>query len=374
MRFQSFAKILLVVFSLSALFGAASMAASKLAIQDLAQYWAAAHLINQNPYSPDLVTAFEKSCGLPTSPPPLITKMPPWALLFVLPLGFLGYYNAFAAWAVLSVVVVMGCTRAVWNLYSPPPSMAPLLLPLLFGPTFVLLILGQWTVLVLLGITLFLITVERRQDWLAGASLLLVLGKPHVPLLYLIVVALWAVRSKRWAIGYSSALALGIASVASFAMNPHIFVQFVQRSTLVVNETVPYPNLGGMLYVVSGHHILALLPQVIGVIWLVFYWRKHRVDWDWKTDGMIVLLVSVASSYYSYPYDEVMVLPALLGAFVGGNRRIFLAGFAAVNLGYAVYIFNVGGKFTYMYLWWTASGWLVTYILSQRFRPVKVAT
>jgi hypothetical protein len=138
----------------------------------------------------------------------------------------------------------------------------------------------------------------------------------------------------------------------------------------VVGETYPYPNVGGLLFATSGHHVLALLPQLIGVVWLLFYWWQHRSDWDWKTNGMLVLLCSVACSYYSYPYDEILVLPALIAAFANGNRRIFLAGFVTTNLAYVVYLFQIAGKFGFgpLFLSWTATAWLLTYALSQTRR------
>jgi len=363
--------LLLIVLMLGVLFAAALAAASALPVQDLAQYWAAAHLVTKNPYSLELTTSFERSAGVVSVAPPLVTKIPPSAIMLVLPLGFLGYKAAFALWSVMSIVVIAGCARAVWDLFTPTPSLAPALLSLLFGPTVVILMLGQLTVLVLLGITLFLILAARKRDWLAGASLLLVVAKPHVVFLFLLAVLLWILYSKRWKILVSGTVAFSAATVAAIAINPHIYAQFMDRTRLVVHETESYPNLGGALYAASGHHVLALVPQLIGLIWLAFYWRKHRVEWDWKSDGMIVLLVSVATSYYSYPYDEVLVLPALLAAFANGkNRRMFLVGLLATNLGYALYISNVAGHFKlgYMFLWWPASAWLVTYVLSQHPR------
>jgi hypothetical protein len=374
MRFQRTLSALLILFVIGVLFIAALMAASALPVQDLAQYWAAAHLVTRNPYSLPLTTAFEKAAGISSSVPPLITKIPPWAIMLVLPLGLMGYKTTFAVWAVMSIIVVAGCAHAAWRLSGAPPSIAPAVLCLLFGPTVVLLMLGQLTVLVLLGVTLFLFLAERRRDWLAGAALLLVLGKPHVVLLFLLALVFWTIQHKRWSIILSGGLSLAAASTVAVALNPHIFAQFVERSTLVVHETDPYPNLGGILYLVSGQHMLALLPQVIGVIWLVFYWRKHRADWDWKTHGMTVLIVSVVCSYYSYPYDEVLALPALLLAYASGNRRIFLGGFVAVNLGYVIYLSSVVRGLSYMFLGWTASGWLVTYILSRSFSRVRSST
>ena len=108
--------LLLIALMLGALFVAALAAASALPVQDLAQYWAAAHLVTKNPYSLELTTSFERSAGVVSAAPPLVTKIPPSAIMLVLPLGFLGYKTAFALWAVMSIVVIAGCARAVWGL------------------------------------------------------------------------------------------------------------------------------------------------------------------------------------------------------------------------------------------------------------------
>jgi hypothetical protein len=373
MRSKSIPTAALITFVVGVLFVAALMAASVLPPQDFTAYWAAAHLVRQDPYSAHLVSTFERVSGIGAPNPPLLLRNPPWAIPFILPLGMFSYRVAFAWWTVFSVVVVTGCVAAVWRRIEKPESLFSILFPLIFGPTIVLLMLGQWTVLVLLGITGFLISIERRQDWLAGAFLLLVMGKPHVALLFLLAIGLWIFQTRRWKISYSTALSLAVSSVVVLTLNPHVFTQFLERTREVVDERVPYPNPGGMLYTISGHHMLAILPQIVGVLWLLTYWCRRRLVWDWNTDGMLVLVSSIACSYYSYPYDEVLVLPALVTAFVTGNKRIFLVCFAFINLGYGFYLFQIAGilGFGYMFLWWTGAGWLVTYWLSSNRRFVS---
>jgi hypothetical protein len=167
---------------------------------------------------------------------------------------------------------------------------------------------------------------------------------------------------------------LATASIIVVAMNPRIFAQYLDSATQFVHETRTYPNLGGILYLASGRHNLAFVPQLLGVIWLLWYWWRNRSAWDWKEQGLVVLLVSLACSYYSFPFDEIMAIPALMAGFAHGNRFIFLAGFALTNLGYAIYISNVAQSYqlTYMFLSWTASAWLITYLLSRAFsHPVR---
>jgi Glycosyltransferase family 87 len=373
MHIKNFLAIALAVSSGAALFFAAFQAASALPAQDLAQYWSAAHLVRQDPYSFQAVALFERSQGVSSASPPLVIKNPPWAILFILPLRFFGYRVSFALWAVFSLIGAVSCSRAIWQMYAPANSLVSILLPLLFGPTIVLLLLGQWTILVLIGVTLFLILAERGRDWMAGASLLLVAGKPHIALLFLIAVALWSIQRKRWRILYSAALAMAASCVAIVAINPHIFSQFLKRTGQVVGETESYPNAGGILYALTGNHILALLPQLLGLLWLLFYWFQHRDEWDWKRHGMLVLAASVACSYYSYPYDEILVLPVLIAAFLTGRRGIFYLCFGATNLGYAIYLLQIAGSFgfNYMFLSWTATAWLVTYVASTAWPPMQ---
>jgi hypothetical protein len=227
--------------------------------------------------------------------------------------------------------------------------------------------LGQFTVLLLLGATLFCLFVRKGRDWLAGASLLLVVSKPHTTLLFLIAIALWIVFAKRWVVLISGLLAFTTSSIAAVAINPHIFEQFRERSLLVVHETESYPNLGGMLYSVSGMHVVALVPQIAGIVWIFFYWRKQRFGWNWEREGMFVLLVSVTCSYYSYPYDEILALPALITAVAVGNRKAFAIAFVITECAYAAYISNFAGRFGYgyMFLWWTALGWLASVLLAK---------
>ena len=91
---------------------------------------------------------------------------------------------------------------------------------------------------------------------------------------------------------------------------------------------------------------------------------------------MVILLVSLACSYYSFPFDQIVLLPALIAAYTNGNRRIFLAAFIATDLGFAFYISNLAGKFGfgYMFLWWTAGAWLITYVIALKTRSDQTMT
>jgi hypothetical protein len=377
MRFQKILSILLIAFAAGLLFLAAFIASSTLRVQDLAQYWAGAHLVRENPYSEMLVTNFERASGYSMNSPAMVMRNPPSAFPLVLSLRYMNYNVAFAFWTLLSILIVAGCARASSSFSgNSESSLAPAFLCLLYGPTVALLLVGQIAVLVLLGVTLFLVMVERKRDWLAGAFLSLTFVKPHVVLLFLIGILFWSQRTRRWVVLLSLALSLAAASGVTLLLNPHVFIQYIAFVREFAGETMPYPNIGGLLYVISGYRDLAFLPQIAGLVWLGFYWNKHRLGWDWKSHGMVVLLVSVACSYYSFPFDQIILLPALIAAYTNGNRRIFFAAFIATDLGFAFYISNLAGKFGfgYMFLWWTAGAWLITYVIALKTRPNQTMT
>lgn len=372
---QNIFVLLILLSTLAVIFVIAEGYTATKPVQDMVQFWAAARLIEQNPYSLPLVWKMERSVGtrLPADDA-YIVRNPPWSLLFFLPLRPLSYPAAYGAWTVLSIILILGCGRALWRFYAPRDSLLPAFLCLLFGPTFFLLDLGQSTVLVLLGITMFLLALQRENDWLAGSALVLVSIKPHIALLFLLAVALWAAWHRRWKIFAAGSLALLVSTGIVVLINPHIFGQYLQFVRVFTNERAPYPNLGGLLYLASGWRRLALLPEAAGLVWLGFYWWFRRDSWDWKTDGSIVLLVSLACSYYSYGYDEIIALPALLAAAACGNRRILLAGLVLTNVAFAMHLTRTAERMGlgYMFMGWTACAWLLTYLLSQRHAPEPV--
>ena len=375
MRFQKILSFLLIAFAAGLLFLAAFIASSALRVQDLAQYWAGAHLVRENPYSETLVTDFERASGYSMNSPAMVMRNPPSAFPARPPAAlhelqrcvrFLDTLEHSYSCGLRSRFVVFQWQFRV--LHSPPRFLC-----LLYGPTVALLLVGQIAVLVLLGVTLFLVMVERKRDWLAGAFLSLTFVKPHVVLLFLIGILLWSLRTRRWAVLLSLALSLAATSGVTLLLNPHVFIQYIAFVREFAGETMPYPNIGGLLYVISGYRDLAFLPQIAGLVWLGFYWKKHRLGWDWKSHGMVVLLVSVACSYYSFPFDQIILLPALIAAYTNGNRRIFFAAFIATDLGFAFYISNLAGKFGfgYMFLWWTAGAWLITYVIALKTGRIK---
>jgi hypothetical protein len=51
---------------------------------------------------------------------------------------------------------------------------------------------------------------------------------------------------------------------------------------------------------------------VVAVVWVVFYWCRHRSDWLWAERLPLVLIVSLTTSAYTWTFDQVVFLPAII--------------------------------------------------------------
>lgn len=316
--------------------------------RDIQSFWAAAKQVKQNPYGAGM-------------------RNPPWAIPFVLPLGFFEYPTAFGVWTVTTLILIAGCGRVLWGVFATVPSLLPAVLTLVFGPTFCLLLMGQLDALTLAGLTLFLWAIRQNRHFLAGTSLLLVSIKPHIVLLFLFAVVLWAVRTRGWTVLAGAGLAVTVSTILVVLINHNVLSQYLQCVRSFTSYKDTDPNISGLIYEFSGRRSLALIPEIVGIVWLGFYFWRRRDDWDWNREGLLCILVSVLCSYYSFPYDEVVVLPAvLLCAATGIRTRLFVL-FALINFGYYLYLSNTAGGWGFgsLFLSWTGTAWLIAYLVSR---------
>ena len=105
---------------------------------------------------------------------------------------------------------------------------------------------------------------------------------------------------------------------------------------------------------------------VAGVLWLVYYWQRHKHSWNWTERLPILLLVSVATSAYAWTFDQVVLLPALMQSagwlvrrpltrYLGGLIIVYV-GINAVNLAGKIFVLN---DFWYF---WMAPLFSLTYL------------
>jgi hypothetical protein len=354
---------------------------------DFIEYWAAARLLvtGGNPYSPVELFEVQRALGW-SQHEPLIMWNPPWTLFFTAPLGLLDYGTAQFVWVMLHVVTISVGARMLWQTYggSLQRSWWALFVVLTFAPTYLVLLMGQIGPLILLGLIIFLQTVNRRSWSIAGLSLSLVSIKPHLLYLFWLALVVWLLRGRRWKFLGGWIIGAIITGLAPLFVDPAIYSRYVE---LLKNADVirPFqyatPSLGlalGKLLSVEDDW-LRWTPSVLGAIWALSYWRKKAARWEWNDQLPIILLVSVATTSFVWSFDHIVLLPAVIQGAVWLSRspsltlsRSLIVLHIVLNMGIMMLRVPVPSDFWYF---WVAPIYLIFYLYARSIlRPAAAAS
>ena len=284
--------------------------------RDSIQYWAAGTLLvhENNPYSVPDVQALESSQGY-SATRPLMLRTPPWSVWMVLPEGLLSSYWAWILWMSILLASLLLSMRIAWKLYgdsSPPPNVF-IIVGYIFAPVAACLVAGQLGMVLLLGISLFLL-LERDHPFVAGAALLLPMAKPHIFAPVWLILAIWVISRRKWSVLAGTATAFLLANGIALAFDPGIFSHYREmlHQQAIQNEFIP--TLSGVIRAIFFRRLfwVQFAPMPLGVLWSVWFYSRNWCRWSWLNHGLTLLVVSLLTTPYSWITDEVVLLPAIL--------------------------------------------------------------
>jgi hypothetical protein len=374
-----FEKLTAAVFALTTLLAILSIliaAAGKNSsvTRDSIEYWASGQLLahGENPYDTTAILHLERSVGLPGHMPALVMGNAPPALLLTYPLGLVGVRTAQRIWMLLLAVCLILSVRIL----APPSGKSrPYIQMLAFGfaPALVCVAVGQMALLLLLGLALFL-KFYRTRPLIAGASLWLCLLKPQLFLPFGLVLAVWIWRERQFKVFAGLAITL-TASVLTMAwLDAACWSQYRAMMSLERYDRARIPCLTMVLRDVTGGGVaVQYAPAVIACFWALWYFWRHREEWDWRRHGSILMLVSLLVAPYSWLVDQCVAVPALIYGLQATRSRILVALLAGASVIIEVApLFGRSLLHSNFYLW-TSPAWLIWYIVATRsrrdFRP-----
>jgi len=301
---------------------------SRPATKDYISYWSAGNLLihHSDPYSPATVFALEKAHGYSENRP-IIMRNPPWALFLVAPLGFVNPVIGLLLWTIAAVACIVGFIRLT-NVPSEDRVFA-----FLFAPALCAFCTGQSSPFLLLGFSLFLRYCQRRP-FLAGVSLLFMAIKPHLFVVFWMVLLVDCIYRRRplVLIGGLSAIATGTAFAMS--LDAHIWQRYFAMLRAATLDTEFFPTISMLfrLFVHSSATWLLFVPSALAILWGIWYYAHNRRVWDWRIHGMLLMLVTVLVSPYGWFSDEIVLLPSLAFAVTAPDRRKYsLKALVAIN-------------------------------------------
>jgi hypothetical protein len=363
------AVIAVLVYQLSGL-----VAVPGLLADDYVEYWAAGrlNLTHGNPYAADQLLPLERGAGRTTEV--LMMWNPPWTLALAMPLSLLSYPISRLLWLGLSIVAILISANWTWTLFggAPPRRWLAWALAFAFFPTIIVLRMGQIGPVLLLGVAGFLHFEHKKRYWLAGAFVALLAVKPHLLYLVFLAILVWSVRRRqRWAILGGAAVLVFVATAAAMLVNPQVTNQYLDATGADSPLVWMNPTLGSLLRLLLGPEKtwLQFAPMVVGVVWLVLYGMKHRRRWLWADRISLLLLVSVLTAPFGWPFDQVVLIPVVLYVacrVLDAHDRQTAWMVATPYLIINVVAFALHGRVSDFWQSWFAPAMLVWYLVARR--------
>jgi hypothetical protein len=359
---------------------------------DFIEYWAAARLTldGQNPYDPKLLLPLQLAAGRDTDQAVMMWN-PPWSLAVVLPLGLFPAREAQLLWLLVNLAAVGVCGDRLWLLFggSRDRRWVGWAVALAFPPTLFALQSGQISLLLLLGAVPFLDCERRGWHALAGAATLLLAVKPHLAYLVWLAILCDAIARRRLGTVAGGVIAGVVAVLVPLAFGPQLLHQYADAMANRPPQQWVSPTIGTVLRLAFGEDLFRLqfVPVAVGLVWFARHWRKHGATWNWTEQLPLLLLVSfVTAPYGAWPFDMVLLLPAVMRLVVlswerdylgrrleaGGTPalpgRFVLAALVAVNLACLLMNLFHTGSFPFI---WVPSAVLVLYAVGTHTRSPR---
>lgn len=348
---------------------------------DFIRYWASGKLNVQgeNPYELARIIKLQEEAGDANSNiSNAIVLNPPWAIALLMPFGLFDYYIGRLSWLFLSIALILISAIILWKIYSGNPKHRwfVILLVFIFAPTISVLEVGQIAAFVLIGITGFIyFTSVVRNDWMAGISLAIISIKPQLILLFWVALLFWIIQQRRWKILLSIIVTILSLTLVAVITNPHIVGQYLHMLQTYQISDWASPTIGAYIryfWLETQQFWLQFLPVVLGGIWLIYYWYRHYETWNWVNELPIILLVSMILSPYSWTYDLVVLIPAVVLATIwiaNDWKRWSTALMLIIFLGISILDLVLHMKLDDFWFIWVAPAVLIWFLLVRRLYP-----
>jgi len=310
------------------------LGSSRLSIQlvDFSVYWSAGALLREggNPYDPGQMVIKEQSVGIEGGNAVMMQYWyPPWTFPLAILIGLFSYSTGQLIWLLSSIAVIGFCANSLWKLNQGDQHfrLFPWFIAMMFTPTLFELIFGQISTFILLGITAFLILIQRKTDkadLLAGFVLSFAAIKPNVLFLVWPALLFWSIYEHRYGVLIGLFLAIAAGTLIAFIFRPTILLDYLQfiRIANVTNWKVP--TFGYWMRAILGMQKLffQFIPIIIGLIWFLYQWFSHQREWDWQEQIPWLIFVSLLTSVFVWTHDQVVLMPAIVEAVILVHQRV----------------------------------------------------
>ncbi len=335
-----------------------------LPLYDYAAFWAAGRLnaAGEDPYDPARLAALEREANGGAGDV-LVMWPAPWALSLLAPFTRLDARTGHLLWQLAQLAVLLGATEVIWRLQRGDPGLrwVAWLVTFTFLPSYLVVVTGQLGAVLLLGFAGFLHFMRRGREVPAGACLALAAIKPQLTFLVWVALLLWAVQGRRWRVAAGGVVAVLLLLALPLWENPRLPVYYwdaLTRRTQTHSHLSPVAGSALRLLLAPRSMWPQFLPLLPGLLWFAWYWRRHRLAWDWGERLPALLFASfLAAPYGAWPFDLVVFLLPLLGVAArlteAAPARVTVAAGCHLLLGLGAVVLLLREAEYFWFLWMT---------------------
>lgn len=239
-----------------------------------------------------------------------------------------------------------------------------------FYPVLEALKSGQANPILLLGVTGFLLSIQKKKYFLAGDFLSFLILKPHLLYLFVLAVLFWTLNERRWFVFLGGLASFIFGTVIAWIVNLQVINQYFFAILNYPPTDWVTPTIGGILRIIIAPDLIFLqfLAPLLGIIWFIFYWFRRRNSWNWIEHAPLLVLVSVFTAAYGWSSGQLVSVIALfqIGVmiFQGGLKRssiMLIISYLAIN----ILAFILSGNA--IILFWLAPSLLIWYLGAKKY-------
>jgi len=285
---------------------------------DLQQYWGAAKAFihHQNPYHITVMSSYQAELGIITNSLWIRLWNPPQIMTLIWPLGLVEFEHAIRIFLLLNLSIVIAVLLLIDSNQSSSKyqheisfKISRALCILSFYPLISCLSYGQFSIILLFGLVLFL---SLKGRFFAGMALSLTLLKPHLLYLVYIAIVLESLRCKDFKIILGLTSGTILLFLPTLIYSPNILSWYLTA----LSEPPLYfktPTLGSWLHELFGYEQrwVRILPSLLVSLGYVYYWISQKINFSRRT-LLYLIPISLISSPYGWVFDQVLMLPSLL--------------------------------------------------------------
>jgi hypothetical protein len=139
---------------------------------------------------------------------------------------------------------------------------------------------------------------------------------------FFLVMLFWMVARKKWRVMAGLTAALMGAILFALVIDPRVFMHYEAAMKEAAIGELFIPSLSGVVRALlfPTRAWVQFVPVAAGLSWAAWNYAKAK-NWNWRIDGLPVMVVSVLVTPYEWFTDEAVLLPVVLYAALQVNRR-----------------------------------------------------